>query len=159
MKLGLEKKQRQKENVTPKLINYQIFENLKRERNELKKGKARRKEERKEKKKLGFLGYGLFKLISWNTGQTLFSRKPNRVEHQKEGWKKQNWRNPIEKWKRDQKENNPETDLRLITCWVVLQTELGEEAEMVAEAAATEAAKNPGFFIFFFFVWRWNGKL
>lgn len=64
MKLGLEKKQRQKENVTPKLINYQIFENLKRERNELKKGKARRKEERKEKKKLGFLGYGLFKLIS-----------------------------------------------------------------------------------------------
>ena len=30
---------------------------------------------------------------------------------------------------------------------------------MVAEAAATEAAKNPGFFIFFFFVWRWNGKL
>lgn len=52
---------------------------------------------------------------------------------------------------RDQKENNPETDLRLITCWVVLQTELGEEAEMVAEAAATEAAKNPGFFIFFLF--------
>ena len=85
MKLGLEKKQRQKENVTPKLINYQIFENLKRERNELKKGKARRKEERKEKKKLGFLGYCLFKLISLNTGQTLFSRKPNRVEHQKEG--------------------------------------------------------------------------
>lgn len=60
---------------------------------------------------------------------------------------------------RDQKENNPETDLRLITCWVVLQTELGEEAEMVAEAAATEAAKNPGFFIFFVVVWRWNGKL